>query len=149
MFCHIGRFIDQLDLNRSDPALTHSASSRWMKDQGWKQNQGTKCYLISISILNITFLVFNIYKWPDKNEKTSRASRPAGRTEGGVETVSLKSEHFIPVSYHSKMDAISSDKIFKAHSRCSNLCWGRSRPTGIYQCWKELRRTSWRPRWMK
>ena len=100
-----------------------------MKDQGCIQKHKVlpQCHLDtsvshSIDILDVTFLVFDIYKCSDKNEKTSRASRPAGRTEGGVETVSLKSEHFIPVSYHSKMDAISSDKIFKAHFRCSNLC---------------------------
>ena len=77
-----------------------------MKDQGLKQNKGIKCYLISISILNITFLVFDIYKWSDKDEKTTRASRPAGRSEGGVETVSLKSENFFQVSPHSILGAV-------------------------------------------
>ena len=149
IFCHFGRFTDQLDLNRSDPALTRSASSKWVKDQGLKQNQGTKCYLISISILHITFLVFDFYKCSDKDEKTTRASRPAGRSEGGVETVSLKSEQSFRVSYHSKLGAVSSGRFFKAHFRCSNLCWGRSQPMGTYQCWKELQRTSWQPRWLK
>ena len=69
MFWHFGRFTDQLDLNLSDPALTHSVSSRWLKDQGLKQNQGTKCCLISISILNITFLVLTITNAQTKMRK--------------------------------------------------------------------------------
>ena len=59
-----------------------------------------------ISQLDVTFLVFDIYKCSDKDEKTSRASRLAGRSEGGVETVSLKSENFFQVSPHSILGAV-------------------------------------------